>query len=475
MLDPMNSSKPRYEVPTIVRNASGLMNKVGHRGSLESRTQIDGVDVDSLIKDFGSPLFVFSEGTLKRSIDEAHSALEKHLSQSQLCWSYKTNYLGAICAIFHRSGSLAEVVSGMEYEKARRLGVPGNQIVFNGPAKSEAELQRAIQEGAIIHADHFEELRLIERIAQAARTRPKVGLRVALDAGIVPRWDRFGFSLESGVAEQAARFITDSPHIELGGLHTHIGTYIVDPRAYGRAATKLAEFAEYIEATLGCRPTHLDLGGGFASTNSLATQYQSGALVPRQEEYIREIGRALAQQRGAKLPVYLETGRALVDDCGTLVSTVLASKRLPTGRNSIVIDAGVNLLFTAWWYRLELQPCCPSDGFIEDTTVYGPLCMNIDCVRESVALPPLSAGDAVLIRPVGAYTFTQSMQFIHLRPACVLIGESGDVELIRRKETLEDLIGPEIVPERLAIERARSNFSDHHDGLRDVRSGVVVQ
>jgi len=211
----------------------------------------------------------------------------------------------------------------------------------------------------------------------------------------------------------------------------------------------------------------LDFGGGFASTNTLASQYHSGALVPRQGEYIREIGRALSQSTAARMPVYLETGRALVDECGTLLTTVLATKRLPNGRNSIVIDAGVNLLFTAWWYRLEIQPARSTTGFIEDTTVYGPLCMNIDCVRETIALPALTAGDTLLIRPVGAYAFTQSMQFIHLRPACVLIGEDGQVELIRRREVLEDLLGPEILPARLSLQSSPRSSIAGNGGIRE--------
>jgi diaminopimelate decarboxylase len=452
--------KPRYEPPTIVRNAFGLMNKVGRRGSLLSKTHIDGVAIAALVHDYGSPLFVFSESTLRSRVREVRATMSQHLPQSQLCWSYKTNYLGAICAIYHQEGSLAEVVSGMEYEKARRLGVPGNEIVFNGPAKTETELARAIQERAIIHADHFEELRILEGVARNCKVRVPVGIRVALDAGIVPRWDRFGFSLESGIAAQAIQQIVDSPHLDLGGLHTHIGTYILDPTAYGRTAKKLADFANQISARHGQRPTHLDFGGGFASNNSLASQYHSGALVPRPDEYIREIGRAIGEADATDYPILLETGRALVDDAGTLLSTVLATKRLPTGRSSIVVDAGVNLLFTSWWYRLELTPERPVDGFVEDTTVYGPLCMNIDCVRESIALPPMSAGDILSIRPVGAYAFTQSMQFIHLRPACVLIDERGLVDVIRRREVLDDLIGPELVPARLGLGRTQHSQVD---------------
>ena len=116
-----------------------------------------------------------------------------------------------------------------------------------------------------------------------------------------------------------------------------------------------------------------------------------------------------------------------------------------------MIDAGVNLLFTAWWYRLDVAPARPVETFVEDTAIYGPLCMNIDCIRESVPLPDLRPGEHLAIRPVGAYTLTQSMQFIHLRPAVVLIDEQGHPEVIRRAEVLEDLTGPEVLPDRLKV------------------------
>ncbi|HEY5956481.1 MAG TPA: hypothetical protein VIV60_08015, partial [Polyangiaceae bacterium] len=233
-----------------------------------------------------------------------------------------------------------------------------------------------------------------------------------------------------------------------------------DPTAYGRTAAKMAELAQQATALYGERPSHLDFGGGFASNNNLSSQYQSGALVPRPDEYVREISRALVEARASDYPVFLETGRALVDDSGTLLTSVLATKRLPTGKASIVIDAGVNLLFTSWWYRLDMTPFRSVDGFLEDTSVYGPLCMNIDCVRESIALPALRAGDILSIRPVGAYTFTQSMQFIHLRPACVLIDEQGHVDVIRRREILDDLVGPEQLPARLHLSTLRRSHSD---------------
>ncbi|HET9958546.1 MAG TPA: alanine racemase [Polyangiaceae bacterium] len=437
-----------YERPVIVRNPVGLMNKIGRRGDVRSQREIDGVPIQELCQSFGSPLFVFSERRLRSRIAEERAAFAKYPG-TRLCWSYKTNYLSALCAICHQEGSLAEVVSGMEYEKARALGVPGSSIVFNGPSKTRNELELAAAEGAILHADHLEEIELIERIAIETHTTPQIGIRVGLDAGIYPRWDRFGFDLESGLAKEAVRRILRSGRLKFGGLHSHIGTFVLDAAAYGRAARKVLEFASVLEGELGVRPTHLDMGGGFASNNTLGGQYHSGALVPPIGEYAEEIVTALTEHKGPRYPLLVETGRALVDDAGTLITSVLASKRLSTGKRAIVVDAGVNLLFTAWWYRLGISPTRAVDSFLEDTAVYGPLCMNIDCVRESIPLPELRAGDALSIHPAGAYTFTQSMQFIKLRPACVLINRSGDVELIRRAEELDDLTRPELLPDRL--------------------------
>jgi diaminopimelate decarboxylase len=446
--------KPTYERPVIVRNTIGTMNKVGRRADLASGAIIDGVSVDALCREFGSPLFVFSERKLRSRVREARDAFARRFPSTTLCWSYKTNYLDAICAIYHQEGSLAEVVSGMEYDKARRLGVPGAKIVFNGPAKTETELRRAIAEHAIIHVDHLEEIYMIERIAAETGVTPSVGVRVSLDAGIVPRWDRFGLGLENGQAMQAVKRIARGGKLALGGLHTHIGTFILDPSAYGRAAIQLADFAASIRQSLDIGVRHLDLGGGFASSNTLASQYHAG-LSPSISDYAEAISTALIGHLDGRAPfppLLVETGRALIDECGTLLATVIATKRLASGKRALVIDAGVNLLFTAWWYRLNVAPARSIDAFVEDTAIYGPLCMNIDCVRESVALPDMRPGERLTISPVGAYTLTQSMQFINLRPACVLINESGTAELIRRAEVLEDLVGPEVLPSRLRLD-----------------------
>jgi len=135
-----------------------------------------------------------------------------------------------------------------------------------------------------------------------------------------------------------------------------------------------------------------------------------------------------------------------------MLTRVVGNKRLANGARALVIDAGVNLLFTSNWYRHDILPVIDRGGMLEETVVYGPLCMNIDVVRPSVLLPPLDPGDALVIRPVGAYNVTQWMQFIRLRPPVVLIGKDGEIDVIRQAETIDNIKGPECLPDRLAID-----------------------
>ncbi|MCA9705316.1 MAG: hypothetical protein KDK70_05675 [Myxococcales bacterium] len=443
-------TKPPYERPTLVRHQMGLMNKFGRAQSMQPLEQIDGVSVDELVATYGSPLFVFSEADLVSRYRELHDLMALRYPKVRIAWSYKTNYLDAICRILHREGAWAEVVSSFEYEKAMRLGVPPQHVHFNGPYKTEDVLEQVLPAGAIIHIDHFDELGAAERVAERRGLRPKVALRVNMAVQGVPPWTRFGFNLESGQALEAARRLAAGDRLELVGLHCHLGTFILEPRAYGQAARKLAELAGELRARHGTLLDFIDLGGGFASHNTLKAQYLPGEqATPSLARYVEAISEGLAAldvMPREQPTLVLESGRALVDDAGYLVTTVLANKRLPDDRRAVVVDAGVNSLFTAFWYAHEVVPAQPFRGIPEPTVIYGPLCMNIDVMREAVVFPSLSVGDRLVFKNVGAYNVTQWMQFITYRPAVVLVGRGGQHGLIRRREQLHDVVGPEEQP-----------------------------
>jgi diaminopimelate decarboxylase len=446
-------TKLPFERPVIKKLNVGAPNKFGLTSVSNPITHLEGIPVQELVDQYGSPLFVISERQIRETMAEAKRSFSTRYPKVQFAWSYKTNYLNAVCRVFHDEGSWAEVVSGFEFEKALSNGVPGNQIIFNGPDKSDAELKKAIDLGSYIHVDHFDELYSIFEIARNSSRKPKLAIRVNLDCGIFPMWDRFGFNFENGEAWDALNRIMLNPQVELAGIHTHIGTYVMSVNAYAIAATKLSELAMAVYKKFRYHIQYLDLGGGFASKNTLKGAFLPGTdTFPGFDEYAQAITSAIIYSGidPDHLPVLiLETGRALIDDAASLIGTVQAIKRLADGRRSTIMDFGVNILFTSFWYDLIITPAQPFTHYTEDTAVFGPLCMNIDVLRENVSLPLLRKNDRVVVSRVGAYNMTQWLQFIHMRPNVIMIDPEGKAHLIRRKENLETIVSQEEVPQYL--------------------------
>ena len=446
--------KQRYERPMIKKLESNMPDKFGMRTQQKPMTHIDGITVRSLTGEYGSPLFVISEQKIRENIRKAKKAFETRYPRVQFAWSYKTNYLDAVCRVFHQEGSWAEVVSDFEYDKALTNGVNGSRIIFNGPDKTMESLEKAIQNDSLIHIDHLEEFYNIREVAPRTGKKAKVAIRVNMDTGVYPMWDRFGFNYENGQAWNVLNKIMRSDEMELIGLHTHIGTFMLSANAYQVAASKLADLAYGIFKKYDHEIEYIDMGGGFASTNNLKGSYLPGKdSNPTMDEYAEAISTALLNSNfpSDRLPLLiLETGRALIDDAAHLLATVIANKRLSDGRRTTILDVGVNILFTSFWYDHIISPAQPFTQYNEDTVVYGPLCMNIDVLRENVSLPLLNKGDQVVIQNVGAYNMTQWMQFITLRPRIVMIDTQGKVHIIRERENLDRLREFEHFPDHLS-------------------------
>ena len=449
------STKKRYERPIITKYQSGLMNKFGSGPSAKAKSLIDGVAVNKLVEEFGSPLFVMSERQLRDNQRNALRIFKTRYPKVQFAWSYKTNYLSAVSSVFHQEGSWAEVVSEFEYDKAKNLGIRGSNIIFNGPDKSRKAIHKAIVDNAKIHIDHFDELYEIIDLCNTENLNANVAIRVNMDVGVYPLWDRFGFNYENGEAWQAIKRIMSEKKLSLIGLHTHIGTYMMTSEAYRVAASKLASLANSIYREFGRKLDYIDMGGGFASNNTLIGQYlPAEQIVPSLEQYADAISSGLFELslNGSDLPtLILETGRAMVDNAGYLITTVLANKRLSTGRRAVIIDAGVNILFTSFWYKHKISPAQESGVHVEDSSLYGPLCMNIDLIRESILLPAVKKGERLVIEDVGAYDMTQWMQFITMRPNVVMILQDGTIEKIRKAEDLSYILDRELLPEQLKL------------------------
>jgi diaminopimelate decarboxylase len=441
-----------YEKPTINRVDFAMASKYGSPLKTQKiRSEIDGINVHDLVNKYGSPLFVFSERVIEEKYHEFKNAFTSRYPEVEFWWSYKTNYLDAICKIYHKLGSKAEVVSEFEYEKARRLGIEGKNIIFNGPYKPKAALKKAVEEGAKIHIDHWYEINDLEEIAEELGKEIPVAIRCNMDTGVYPQWSRFGFNIDNGEAYDAIKRIYEGKKLYLTGLHSHIGTFMLSANAYANETKKLVELKNRIEKDFGYEIEYIDIGGGFASKNRLKGVYQAPeVIVPSADEYAEAITNAIFETNKGKLPkLFLETGRALIDEAGFLLTSVFAAKRMPDGKKSYIVDAGVNLLYTAFWYNFEIALDKRYEGLNEPSQINGPLCMNIDVISENIMLPPLKRGSVLSIWPVGAYNVTQAMQFIRYRPRIVLIDKNGNTHVIKEADDLDYIVEKELIPDYL--------------------------
>ncbi|MBI4577568.1 MAG: diaminopimelate decarboxylase [Planctomycetes bacterium] len=416
---------------------------------------VDGATVEDLLSRFGSPLYVIREGVLRDRVRAFRAAFEARYRPVTVAYSYKTNYLSAVCAVLHQEGAWAEVVSGFEYDIALDLGCPGDRIVYNGPYKDEASLGRALAMGSLVNLDSMTEVLRAETAAQRLGRRVPVGMRVNM-AQEEGAWDKFGLNLDNGQALDTARRIGASEGLRLAGLHCHLGTYVSDPGAYGRAAERLARLALDLGAGAERPIEYLDLGGGYASRSTLHGQLLSGAATaPTPGQYAEAIAGALHEvlpETGARPRLILEPGRALVDEAALMLATVLSVREgTPAESGALVLDAGVHVLPTTTWYRMELVPAGVRErmGPPREYSVHGPLPLDADVLRDRVRLPPMVPGDRVAFLDAGAYNISQSLQLVRGRPAVVLVDPAGRAHVIREAEDPRRLAERDRLPAHL--------------------------
>ena len=461
--------KGKYEAPNIELIQISTIGKhsILNMGTSSVFEEVD--DIEKLLNKYDSPLFLLSEKKLRSKYNEFKDAFTEEGIETIIGYSYKTNYLPALCSILKQEGAWAEVVADMEYKLARSLNIPGSRIIFNGCYKTETELNKAVSEDALINIDSFNELELLDRVAGSLGKKARTGIRINFMMGNMP-WTKFGFNYESGEAKEAIEKISKKKNINFEAIHNHSGTFNVNPKMYSKSTRIIIELAEYAKK-LGLNTKIIDVGGGFPSSNKLKPQYDIPGGSKYNENTLQQFSSAIMNRlkkakhlfNKGKPILILEPGRAIVDEAMQLISKVVSKKKDANGNDSIVMDAGVNILPTAYWYDFEPKLANKLNGSNNNLNgktkkngsnynglvkMYGPLCMQIDSINESVNLPSVELGDVIVFSNVGAYNLTQSMQFIQTRPAVVLLGSNG-VELIRRKETWRDIFKLDTLPKRL--------------------------
>lgn len=409
----------------------------------------DQYDCADLTQKFGSPLFVVSEKEIHAKLRQFRKFFQFPGFETVIAYSFKTNYLPGVCDIFLKEKCWAEVVSGMEYQLARKLKVKGSYIIFNGPYKTDEELTEAVHHDSLIHLDHWDELHQLEKIVKKLKKKARVGIRFNFPYYHF-HWDKFGFLYDEINIKTLLTAIRDNSLLEFVSIHNHCGTYIIEPDVYAASVNIMEKICE-IALALKLKPKIIDIGGGFPSKAKLRQQFTGNNLAqsPELSAYADAIWDGLARIRkrvGEDLLLVCELGRAVIDEAVILICTVIANKKGMHENHITLVDAGVNILPTTYWYHREPKVLSDTNQNYIKRRICGPLCMQIDVLNEAAYLADTPVGTRMIIPNVGAYNQTQSMQFIQYRPATVLLKENNKTQLIRRKENFNDIFIADFFP-----------------------------
>jgi diaminopimelate decarboxylase len=381
----------------------------------------------------------------------------------------------ATCAILKQEGAGFEVGGPGELHIAKLLGVCREDLILNGNNKSRKDLASAIEIGATINVDSIEELKTIQNEAEKVGATARIAFRVNPDVrpedeSVHPelwtgiRESKFGIDIASGQALDACRMSLRMRNLNVTGIHTHIGSPVEDTASYQEAAERIMTFAGRLKKELGMDLKFVNLGGGFA----IPFNHKIG--LPSVEEYaeaiITVVKRGIANFGLGEMELFLEPGGAIVGDSTILLLRVGMTKEPPGLSKWVAVDGGANVILRAsqGWYTFQIVAANRMlDNKSETVNIAGPLCYSGDIIGRERNMPRLIEGDLLALLDAGAYTFAYEFHGgagSYPLPPIILINSQGESELVRKGETVADLIIRDTIPRRLlAVSLMREPFT----------------
>lgn len=424
---------------------------VGAAGHLQRA----GLDLERLVREHGSPLHVVSAAALDRRAAEAMAPWEDGTG-CDVFYSYKTNPVPGVLARLHTFGVGAEVISPYELWLARRLGVPAERTIYNGPAKSAVSLREAVAAGLhLVNANSIGDVAAIAAAAREVGRRANLGLRISLPS----MWGgQFGLPADSDQPVHAVRLALGDASVDLVGLHFHRGFGLRRRADLEGYVAEVLAYCDRLRKATGWYPRVLDIGGSLttatvgsipARDHRLNRAFASDLLPPDPRDHLglaeaSTVAAALVRSHAAALglpapTVVLEPGRGLTGDTQLLLTTVLDVKEV-RGQAYAVLDAGTNIAEpTSGEYHQLLSVSAPSAPTGRSYRLAGPICTPADVVYNNWRLPTLAPGHVLAIMDTGAYFVPFATSFSFPQPAIVL-QDGTDITTLRRAETFDDLV-----------------------------------
>jgi len=433
------------------RNVFPDTSYVNNKGHL----MIGGCDTVELAANFGTPLYIYDNETLRKRCRAFVEEFRSRHPSTAVAYASKAYINPALAQLLSEEGLGLDVVSGGELAIAQAVNFPAKHVYFHGNNKGRHELEQAIEWGiGRIVVDGFDELELLEDVTAKTGKSQEILLRVS--PGIDPHThaktttgiidSKFGFSIETGAAARAVRQAVKALHLDLKGLHFHLGSPIFELEPYKSAIDIVLDFASGLRED-GLNLSELSPGGGFA----IAYTEKDRPPISAYAEAIVSSLKEGCQRLAIELPqLIIEPGRAITGPAGVAIYSVGAVKDIPQIRRYVSVDGGMGDNIRPALYESAYEAVVANRMTAEATTVVtiaGKYCESGDILVKDILLPPLQGGrgDLIAIPAAGAYCPSMASNYnLNPRPAIIVV-KDGEARLIRRRETYQDQMALDVI------------------------------
>jgi diaminopimelate decarboxylase len=429
--------------------------KINDRGHLE----IGGCDTVELAQKFGTPLYVMDEALIRQRCREFVNAFRLSGIKFQVAYASKAFCTMAMCRIVDEEGMSLDVVSDGELYTALRAGFPAERIHFHGNNKTPDEINMALEAkiGCFV-VDNFVELHMLNAMAGEKRQKANILLRITpgveahthefISTGQTD--SKFGFDLENGSAYQAVKEALSLEHVELLGVHSHIGSQIFEVDGFRAAAEKVVAFA--VKVRDECKVTFkvVNLGGGFG------IRYVEGDTPLPVSDYVGAIVQSVRSEFGRydyPIPeIWIEPGRSIVGDSGTTLYTVGTFKDIPGVRKYVSVDGGMTdnprpALYDAKYEAMLANRA--NEAPEEVVSIAGKCCESGDMLIWDLMLPRVNPGDVLAVACTGAYNYAMASNYNRIRRPAVVFVKDGQADVVVKRESFDDIVGNDVIPDRM--------------------------
>lgn len=430
-----------------------ITTKINDAGNLE----IGGCDLVKLAEKYGTPLYVLDEATIRKICRDYKDAF-KGYPKVNMMYASKALCSSATSALIASEGFGFDVVSSGEIFTVYKSGANMSKVLFNGNNKSYDELSLAIELGVgRISVDNFFELSLLNEIAKSHKKIVNILLRITpgiechtheyIQTGHLD--SKFGFDLTQ-IDDAVELIVNDYTNLKLHGLHAHIGSQIFEKSIYGDEIEILVKEIARLDEKFGLKLDEINIGGG------LGVKYVEADYPPSTYEVaeivIKRLYECIEKYKIDAPALFIEPGRSIISTSGVTLYTLGSSKQVPKGKTYFAVDGGMADNARPSMYQAEYDAQIankPDYELAQTVTVAGRFCESGDILIKNIKLPEIEEGDILCVYNTGAYNYSMASNYNRVQKTAMVLVNNSQSDIIIKRESLEDLIAHDIIPDRL--------------------------